>query len=86
MLFHVIAAVASVAFIAQGALAQQTVQDVVNNIDKVTQIAQNANTALSGATQLAREPQVKTSAKVSREHLAPIEHWFYPSSRTWKTR
>ncbi|KAN0136007.1 hypothetical protein V8E53_006168 [Lactarius tabidus] len=72
MLFHVIAAVASVAFIAQGALAQQTVQDVVNNIDKVTQIAQNANTALSGATQLAREPQVKTSAKDLEDALKNI--------------
>ena len=74
MLLHVIAAVTSIAFVAQGALAQQqTIQDVVNNIDQVTQIAENANTELSAITQLSTLSQVQTSAQVGREYLARVE-------------
>ncbi|KAI9457215.1 hypothetical protein BJY52DRAFT_1378299 [Lactarius psammicola] len=47
MLFRVIAAVASVAFVAQGALAQLTVQQVVDNINIVTKVSGDANDALS---------------------------------------
>ena len=64
MLFHVIAAVASVAFTAQGILAQQqTVQDIVNNINEVFQIAEN--TRISLLVTIRSTNQAQTSAQVS---------------------
>lgn len=64
MLFHVIAAVASVAFTAQGILAQQqTVQDIVNNINEVFQIAENTRIALLATIRSTNQAQ--TSAQVS---------------------
>ena len=64
MLLHVIAAVASVAFTAQGTLAQQqTVQDIVNNIDEVFQIAENTRIAL--LVTIRSTNQAQTSAQVS---------------------
>ncbi len=74
MLFRVIAAVASVAFVAQGAFAGLTVQQVVDNIDIVTRVSGDANNALSRITPTTNPAQIQTSAQVSRVHLAGVEY------------
>ena len=65
MLFRVIATAASIAFIAQGALAQLTIPGVADNIDLVTEASQNANDALSPITPNSSPTQIRTAAQVS---------------------
>lgn len=66
MLFHVIAAIASVAFIAQGALAQQPdLQDVVNDMNQAATTAANTLSMLLDLTESSNLPQVQSSAQVS---------------------
>ena len=66
MLFHVIAAIASVAFIAQGALAQQPdLQDVVNDMNQAATTAANALSMLLDLTESSNLPQVQSSAQLS---------------------
>ena len=66
MLFHVIAAIASVAFIAQGALAQQPdLQDVVNDMNQAATTAANTLGMLLDLTESSNLPQVQISAQVS---------------------
>lgn len=66
MLFHVIAAIASVAFIAQGALAQQPdLQDVVNDMDQAATTAANTLSMLLDLTESSNLPQVQSSAQLS---------------------
>ena len=66
MLFHVIAAIASVAFIARGALAQQPdLQDVVNDMNQAATTAANTLSMLLDLTESSNLPQVQSSAQVS---------------------
>lgn len=66
MLFHVIAAIASVAFIAQGALAQQPdLQDVVNDMNQAATTAANTLSMLLDLTESSNLPQVQSSAQLS---------------------
>ena len=65
MLFRVIATAASIAFIAQGALAQLTIPEVVDNINIVTGASQDANNALSSITTRSTPAQIRTAAQVS---------------------
>ena len=66
MLFHVIAAIASVAFIAQGALAQQPdLQDVVNDMNQAATTAANTLSMLLDLTESSNLPQVQSSGQVS---------------------
>jgi hypothetical protein len=70
MMFRtVIAAVASAAFISQGALAQLTVPLIVTNVGIVTTVSANANNALSQITTSSTPSEVEATAKVSREHM-----------------
>ena len=66
MLFHAIAAIASIAFIAQGALAQQPdLQDVVNDMNQAATTAANTLSMLLDLTESSDLPQVQSSAQVS---------------------
>lgn len=66
MLFHAIAAIASIAFIAQGALAQQPdLQDVVNDMNQAATTAANTLSMLLDLTESSNLPQVQSSAQVS---------------------
>lgn len=66
MLFHVIAAIASIAFIAQGALAQQPdLQDVVNDMNQAATTAANTLSMLLDLTESSNLPQVQSSAQLS---------------------
>ena len=66
MLFHVIAAIASIAFIAQGALAQQPdLQHVVNDMNQAATTAANTLSMLLDLTESSNLPQVQSSAQVS---------------------
>ncbi len=80
MLFRVIAAVASVAFISQVALSQPTVENfvdligrvtnvsrsdiVLEFIDSVTDTTENANNTLSQITSKTNLPQIQTGVQV----------------------
>ena len=66
MLFHAIAAIASIAFIAQGALAQQPdLQDVVNDMNQAATTAANTLSMLLDLTESSNLPQVQSSAQLS---------------------
>ena len=66
MLFRFIATVTSAAFIAQGALAALTPDQVVTNIGIVTTISQKASDALSPITYTSSPIVIETAAKASR--------------------
>lgn len=74
MLFHIIAAIASVAFISQGALAALTPDQVVTNIGIVTTLSTNANTELLDISKDSGVDAVTTAAQVSRQHLPLVEY------------
>ena len=66
MLFRFIATVASAAFIAQGALAALSPDQVVTNVGFVTIVSKQANDALSPITSTSSRDDIETAAKVSR--------------------
>jgi hypothetical protein len=74
MLFRIIAAVASVALIAQGALAKLTPDQVVNNIDAVTTVSENAFNTLSQITTKTDIADVTIANQVSRGQLPHVEY------------
>jgi hypothetical protein len=74
MLFRIIAAVASVALIAQGALAQMTPDQVVFNIGVVTTASGNAANTLSLITTDTGLVDIETAGQVSRGQLARVEY------------
>jgi hypothetical protein len=69
MLFRVIATVASVAFVAQGALAQLTIEQVVTNIGIVTTVSGNAANTINSITPQSSPSDVTNAAQVSRRDL-----------------
>ena len=74
MLFRVIVAVASVAFISQGAFAQLTIQQVVTNVNIVATVSGQTNDMISQISPSTPSPQVGTAAQVSRLHLTRVEY------------
>ena len=72
MLFRFIATVASVAFIAQGALAAPalTIEQVVTNIDIVTTVSRQAANRVELITSNFSPSDINNAAQVSRLHLA----------------
>lgn len=66
MLFRFIATVASAAFIAQGALAALSPDQVVTNVGFVTIVSKQANDALSPITSTSSRDDIETAAKASR--------------------
>jgi hypothetical protein len=70
MLFRVIATVASVAFIAQGALAQLTIEQVVTSIGTLTTVSGQAANRVESTTLSANPSDVTNTAQVSGLHLA----------------
>ncbi|KAN0129050.1 hypothetical protein V8E53_013200 [Lactarius tabidus] len=69
MLFRVIAAVASVSFIAQGALAVLTPDQVVTNLNFVTTIYKQANDAVSSISASSTPSQIASAATTVASNL-----------------
>ena len=74
MLFRVIAVVASLAFIAQGAPVELTIPQVVTNINIVATVSERAKEAIAQISPSTPAPQVADAAKVSRQYLTRVEH------------
>jgi ABC-type Fe3+-citrate transport system substrate-binding protein len=70
MLFRLIAAVASASFIAQGAIAQLTPDQVVADMNTVASISRQAESVLGTITQSSSDSDVQNAATVGRGHLA----------------
>ena len=73
MLFRFIATFASVALVAQGALAALTVQQVVTNIGVVTTVSSNAATAISQINTNSSPSDIENAGQVSREHPSRVD-------------
>ena len=73
MLFRSIATFASVALVAQGALAALTVQQVVTNIGIVTKVSGDAATAISQITTNSSPTDIQNAGQVSRERPSHVE-------------
>ncbi|KAF8258933.1 hypothetical protein EI94DRAFT_1814282 [Lactarius quietus] len=72
MLFRIIAAVASVAFISQGALAQLTIPEVVTNINDVTTISGVAASTLSSISPQSSPDDISEAAQTLASNFKTI--------------
>lgn len=72
MLFRLIAAVASASFIAQGAIAQLTPDQVVADMNTVASISRQAESVLGTITQSSSDSDVQNAATVARGYITTI--------------